>query len=138
MIAASPSPHQPVQLCLDLVTRPCRPGRSPRSAPRAYWDYVDLADVGGELRARGPNARAAIASAQSTAGVWTATFDLLLCRGGTSGTTKPQETRGDAITSAAYAIALYCRTVASDATCGRVDVRAAREVLRWLTELDVL
>ena len=41
-----------------------------RSEPRPYWDYVDLADVGGELRARRPGVKVILAAEPLPNGGW--------------------------------------------------------------------
>ena len=62
-------------------------------------------------------------------GTWRGHYDLRLPASGSCGRTKPMPLRGDAMASAAHPVAAHCRRV--------VDA-AGREVLRWLTYLDLL
>ena len=136
MIAA---PLAPVQLCLELRARPSRQQRSSQASRRPFWDQVDLADVGGELRARGPHTRVSIGATQRADSTWSALYDLMLQQDGVSGATKPQATRQDALVSAAYGVAGFCRSIL-ERKAGRTsrEVRSAAEVMRWLQLLDLL
>jgi hypothetical protein len=137
MSAASSAP--PVQLCLQLITRSPRGMRRARSAQRAYWDSVDLADLGGDLRARNQHTRVVLGASQRPDQTWLGYFDVLSGDDGVSGLTKPQLTRQDALASAAYCVSQHCRsTIGHPAAHCRHSVRAAREVLRWMTNLDLL
>jgi hypothetical protein len=63
----------------------------------------------------------------------------LFTQSGVSGPTRAQSTRQDALASAAYAVAGHCRHLLADPSSHpRADVRAAREVVRWLELLDLL
>jgi hypothetical protein len=129
----------PVQLCLELRTR--APGRraSTPVAPRPYWDDVALADIGGELRAQTAAVRVAIDATKRADSSWVGSYDLLLRSDGTSGTTKPQASRQDALVSAAYRVIEYCESIL-DRKVGHIasDRRAASQVIRWLRLLDLL
>ncbi|HLI60780.1 MAG TPA: hypothetical protein VKV21_14055 [Solirubrobacteraceae bacterium] len=128
---------RPVQLVLRLVSRGHR-----RTERRPFWDDADLVDLGGPtLRARGRIARVRIDVERTDSGTWTAHHDLIVAGTGTSGSTAPQPTRGDALVSAAHALARHCRmTLLAPASTHspRAETRAAREVLRWLDALDLL
>ena len=127
---------KPVQLTLRLLTGGRR-GRSPR---RPYWDEVDLADLGaGSLRARRRDVRVRLDLGQPEAGVWVGFHDAVLPRSGSSGATRRQPTRRDALASAAHGLARHCRRVVGTShQQPRDEVRAAREVLQWLETLDLL
>jgi hypothetical protein len=130
-------PLAPVQLCLELRTRPSR--RRTSTPPRPYWDHVDLADVGGELHARSSNARVILTATRRADSSWVGAYDLLLGDDGVSGTTKAHTARQDALVSAAYRVADYCRSIlerkAAHPSC---DLGAANHVMRWLVHLDLL
>ncbi len=70
---------------------------------------------------------------------WVGSYDLLLRCDGTSGSTRAQTTRQDALVSAAYRVSKYCESIlerkAAHVVC---DVRAAAQVLRRLNLLDLL
>jgi hypothetical protein len=136
MIAASFPP--PVQLCLDLVNPQSRRGRSLRSTARSYWDSVDLADVGGDLHARNRSVRVILSASRRPDHTWLGSYDLLLGDDGTSGVTRLQVSRQDAIASAAYCVARHCQMVLDRGARSRGDSRGASEVLRWMTTLDLL
>lgn len=126
----------PVQLTLELrgVARPI--GRRTR---RPYWEQVDLADLGGELRAARRGARVVLGAQQRPDGGWTGYHDLALPANGSDGVTKSQPSRYDALVSAAHALARHCERVLSrHQLTHRDEVRATREVLRWLEALDLL
>lgn len=130
---------RPVQLCLELRTR--APGRrsSRSAAPRPYWDQVDLADIGGELRAQAATVRVALDATQCADTTWVGIYDVLLRCDGTSGTTKAQPTRQDALVSAAYRVSDYCKSIVDrKASYSSCDRRAAKSILSWLTQLDLL
>jgi hypothetical protein len=63
----------------------------------------------------------------------------MLQQDGVSGITKPQATRQDALASAAYGIAGFCRSIL-ERKAGRTsrEVRSAAEIMRWLQLLDLL
>ena len=128
---------RPIQLCLELRARPSRRRTSGQARP--YWDYVDLADVGGALRARRHSVRVLLDTTKRTDSTWIGRYGLLVSRDGASGATKAQATRQDALASAAYGVAEYCTAILdrkpANPTC---DVRAAAEVMRWLQLLDLL
>lgn len=66
-------------------------------------------------------------------------YDLLRRCDGASGKTKPQATRQDALASAAYRVNEYCESLLDrKAEFLACEVRAAREVVRWLGILDLL
>jgi hypothetical protein len=136
MIAPSLSP---VQLCLELRTKASRTRVSVTGAFRSYWDQIDLADVGGELHARRPRVKALLTADPRSDGSWIGYHDLVLGSGGSSGPTRPQTTRVDALVSAAYMVVKHCDAVlAQNGTAPRSDARAARQLLRWLRQLDLL
>lgn len=137
--AAHPVPLIPVQLTLPLCA-PHRPGVPRVSAARQpYWTQIDLADLGGELRARNHAVRVQLSADVADDSAWTGYYDALFTQSGVSGPTRPQVTRQDALVTAAYAVARHCRRLLGEASCHpRADVRAAREVMRWLELLDLL
>ena len=60
----------PVQLTLQLCSQ--RPGSLRAARPRlAYWERVDLADVGGDLQARNQAVRVLLAAQAEGGGAWT-------------------------------------------------------------------
>lgn len=124
------------QLRLDLRT----PAASrTRRQPRPYWVSVDLADVGGELHAIRPDARAVIGTERSGDGRWIGYHDLILGIGGSDGRTRPQPCRVDAMVSAAPQLAGYCHSVlARNGSTPRTEARGARHLLEWLEDLDLL
>ena len=127
---------RPVQLTLRLH----RGGSPRRHVRRPIWSDADLADLGAPmLRARWRDVRVRLDVARLDDGDWIGHHDAVLPGGGTSGTTRRQPTRQDALTSAAHALARHCRRISST-TCDRSrhEVRAAKEVLRWLDILDLL
>lgn len=140
MTASSVVAERPVQLTLELTGRACR--RLPvsgRAARRTFWEVVDVVDVGGPtLRACGRVVRTRIDVEQTAASVWIAHHDLVLGGGGSSGWTRPQPTRHDALVSAAHALMRHCRAVVRQSAHRHPDVRAAKEVIRWLEYLDLL
>ncbi len=126
----------PVQLTLELrgVSRPIG-----RTARRPYWEHVDLADLGGELRAARRGVRVVLGAERRSDGAWTGYHDLALPANGSDGVTKPQPCRYDALVSAAHTLARHCERVLSrHQLTHRDEVRAARAVLRWLEVLDLL
>jgi hypothetical protein len=80
MTATVFAPLRPVQLTLDLRAPKAR--RSRTDDRRPYWQAVDLADLGGELRAHRPGVRTLIAAYQSDDGRWVGIHDLVLDRAG--------------------------------------------------------
>ncbi len=138
--AVSLVPLVPVQLTLQLCA-PHRPGAPRLSRPRQpYWTYIDLADLGGgELQARNHTARVALAAQPTTNGSWTGYYDALFSQSGVSGPTRPLPSRQDALSTAAHAVLRHCRClITSAAASPRADVRAAKEIIRWLELLDLL
>jgi hypothetical protein len=139
LIHSSAANPLPVQLTLQLLTRDAPTRRSPAtSAP--YWVHVDLADVGGQLRARNHAVRVLLDADAAADGTWIGYYDALFTQSGVSGPTRAHSTRQDALASAAYAVAGHCRHLLGDVAGShpRADVRAAREVVRWLEMLDLL
>jgi hypothetical protein len=137
MIAAPRSAG--VQLCLDFLGKPRHRRVIRHTEAPPYWDSVDTADVGGELRARSRHVHLILDASQCAQATWIGSFDLVLGHDGASGVTKPQASRQDALTSAAYDMRRYCQRILDRATASsRDDVRAAREVLRWMTRLELL
>jgi len=139
MTATLPSPTDPaVQLPLDLWSRPSQSRR--RSGTRPYWEHVDVVDHGGTLHARRPGVRALLAAEKRPDGSWVGYHDLLLIGdAGTSGPTRPQSCRSDALVCAAHGLARRCQHVLAHATAEpRPTVQAARQVARWLDQLGVL
>ena len=132
-------PLRPVQLCLELRTR--APGRraATTAVPRPYWDHVDLADIGGELRAARDGVKALLTAERQSDRSWVGYHDLVLGGGGSSGSTRPQVSRQDALASAAYQMVKHCELVlAQNGTVSRAEAQAARQIVRWLNQLDVL
>lgn len=126
--------ERPVQLTMRLLTR----GRR-HSMRRPYWDDVDLVDVGaGSLRARRRDVRVRLDLGRPEAGAWIGYHDAVLPHSGSSGTTRRQPTRHDALASAAHALARHCRRITSTCDQPRDELRAAKEILRWLDILDLL
>ena len=108
-------------------------------APRPYWDHVDLADVGGELRAVGSVVRVSLEAIRRSDSTWVGAYDLLLRGDGASGMTKAYTTRQDALVSAAYRVNEYCQSILErKGTNLAADVRAANHVVRWLELIDLL
>jgi hypothetical protein len=142
MTASSLPGDQPVQLTLELIGRSSRAVRTPSRAspPRPFWDVVDLVDVGGPtLRACGRAVRVRLDVDQTAPGDWIAHHDLVLAASGTSAPTRRQLTRGDALGSAAHAVARHCRSILlNPERQRREDLRSAKEVIRWLESLDLL
>ena len=137
MIATSLAPiDRPVQLTLTLVARPNR--RHSALEQRPYWDDIDLADLGGELHARRPGVKALLGADARRDGMWVGYHDLVLGRDGTSGSTRAHATREDALISAAYQLAEHCHAVISRTTVTKSNVTAARQLLRWLQQLDLV
>ena len=138
MIATSYAPiDRPVQLTLTLVTRPTRRRSAPQQRP--YWDDVDLADLGGELHARRPGVKALLGADSRPDGTWIGYHDLLLGREGSNGCTRPHATREDALITAAYQMASHCQGILSmNGTAPRGEATGARQILRWLGNLDLL
>ena len=132
--AARPALLHPVQLTLQLCS--IRAGR-PHSS---YWERVDLADVGGELQARNHAVRVLLGAQPDCGGTWTGYYDaLFFSNTGVSGPTRPLPSRLDALSTAAHAVARHCRLLISpSAAQPRADIRAAKEVIRWLELLDLL
>jgi len=137
MTATLPAPTaRPVQLTLDLRAPS---GTGGRSGSRSYWDRADLADLGGELHARRPGVRAVLTAQRRRDGSWVGYHDLVLGASGTSGPTRPQSTRTDALVSAAYGLARHCHGVLARASAEpREAVTAARQLLRWLDQLGLV
>jgi hypothetical protein len=128
---------RPVQLTLALVTRPTR--RRSTHEQRPYWDYADLADLGGELHARRHCVKVLLGADHRSDGTWVGYHDLVLGTDGSNGCTKAHATRQDALISAAYQLAGYCRDViARGPAAQKSDVAAARQLLRWLQRLDLV
>jgi hypothetical protein len=127
----------PVQLTLNLLAPSARRCRAEERHP--FWDYIDGADLGGELHARRPGVKALLTAERRADGSWIGYHDLVLGAGGSSGPTRPQITRDDALVSAAYPVAKHCEAVlAQNGTAPRIDATVARQLLRWLRQLDVL
>jgi hypothetical protein len=128
---------RPVQLTLDLRAPTARRTRAVERRP--YWAYVDLADLGTDLCARRPGVSALLAAERRRDGSWVGYHDLLLDNGGTSGETRPQSSRQDALASAAYGLAGHCQALLSQRN-GRMtpSTTAARQLLRWLAQIDLL
>jgi hypothetical protein len=136
--AANLSAFHPVQLTLQLCSQ--RPGSLRAARPRlSYWERVDLADVGGDLQARTHAVRVLLA-AQAEGGAWTGYYDALFFSGtGISGPTRPMPSRLDALSTASHAVARHCRRILDSSTSrSRADLRAAKEVMQWLEQLDLL
>ncbi len=129
---------RPVQLALDLRTRMTRPCGQRKHRP--YWQRVDLADVGGDLHARSRDVRALLGAEQRRQdGLWIGYHDLVLGHSGSSGSTRPQSTRGDALVGAAYQMSQHCEAVLRRSrTAPRTEVAAARQLLGWLHQLDLV
>jgi hypothetical protein len=137
MIAPVATPLHPVQLVLDLRAPTARLPRSMERRP--YWDAVDMADLGGTLCARRPGVRAVIDAQCGPTGLWLGYHDVLLGQLGSSAVTRPQPTRQDALASAAHAVAQTCRRIlAAPGHHVLATTCAARQVIRWLGELDLL
>jgi hypothetical protein len=125
---------RPVQLTLNLRSSSARCRRE----PKPYWDYVDNADLGGELRARRPGVQALLTAEKRPDGSWVGYHDLVLGSDGSSGPTRPLPTRQDALLSAAYHMARHCeRVLARNGRTPKVDATGARLLLRWFAELDL-
>jgi len=136
-MTATSTIERPVQLTLALVA-PCSAPRR-RAVTRPFWAEVDLADLGGPVRARSRMARVLLDAQPVADGLWRGQYDALLSRSGISGPTKPMQLRRDALASAAHAVAGHCqRVLASGDREPRCDVRSAREILRWLHLLDLM
>lgn len=137
MTAPMFAPLHPVQLTLDLRAPTARRRRADERRP--YWQSIDLADVGGELRAYRPGVRALIAAHRSDDGRWIGYHDLVLGHVGSSGSTRPQFTRQDALASAAHGLAQPCRTIiARQGSTPKAAVTASRHLMHWLAQLDLL
>ena len=137
MIATSLAPiDRPVQLTLTLVAGPIR--RRSALEQRPYWDDVDLADLGGELHARRPGVKALLGAEIRPDGTWVGYHDLLLRWDGSNGSTRPHASREDALISAAYQLADRCHAVISRKAVTKSDVTAARQLMRWLQQLDLV
>ena len=130
------APHAPAaQLSLDLRGAPCGTTRG----VRPYWEQVDLADLGGELRAKRSGVRVLLGADADHRGLWTGYFDLVVPGGGIDGSTKPMPSRRDALVTSAHRVARYCENALStDQPLPRDHARAAGQVLGWLGLLDVL
>ena len=136
-MTATSTIKRPVQLTLALVA-PCSAPRH-RAVARPFWAEVDLADLGGPLRARGRTVRVLLDAQRTEDGLWRGQYDALLSRSGVSGPTKLVPLRRDALTSAAHAVAAHCqRVIARGGHEPPSDVRAAKEVRRWLQLVDLL
>lgn len=110
-------PLIPVQLTLQLCASH-RPGVSRVSPARQpYWTQIDLADLGGELRARNHAVRISLTAQSASDGSWTGYYDALFSQSGVSGPTRPQATRQDALATAAHAVARHCRRLLGEASC---------------------
>jgi hypothetical protein len=137
MTAVLAIPLHPVQLTLDLRTPTVRRLRIDDRRP--YWQHVDLADLGGELRARRPGINALVTAHQSQDGRWIGYHDLVLDQTGSSGATRPQSTRGDALASAAHGMAQHCNMILARRGGGPTStMTATRQLLRWLAQVDLL
>ena len=138
MIATSTAPlDRPVQLTLNLRSPSARRCRAQDRRP--YWDCVDNADLGGELRARRPGVKALLTAERRSDGSWVGLHDLVLGHDGSSGTTRPLPTRQDALVSAAYRMAEYCDGVLRlNGTAPKTHATGARQLLRWVRNLDLM
>jgi hypothetical protein len=138
-MSAATTTERPVQLTIQLVGHPQR-GYRRRGVPRPFWTDADLIDAGGPtLRASARTVRVRLDAAQTDDGGWAAHHDAVFSRSGTSGATKRQLTRRDALASAAHGLARHCGWILrTPNNQPREDVRSAREVLRWLEILDLL
>jgi hypothetical protein len=95
--------------------------------------------VGGQLSARNHAVRVQLAADVARDGFWTGYFDVLFTNSGTSGPTRPLSSRQDALAAAAHSVSRHCqRLLATAADHTKADVRAAKEVVRWLEGLDLL
>lgn len=128
---------RPIQLTLELRTPSVRVSRAKQARP--YWQRVDLADVGAELHAIATGVRALLTADRRVDGLWVGYHDLVLGQGGSSGPTRTQPERNDALVSAAYQLVRHCEEVlAQNGSASRSDATAARQVIRWLRQLDLL
>lgn len=126
-----------VQLTLDLRAPTAK--RTGSGEQRPYWEHVDLADVGGELRARRAGVQAILSAERRADGLWVGYHDLMLGTSGSSGPTRPQSSRDDALVSAAYQLMKHCDAVlARNGSLPRADARAARQLVTWLGQIDLL
>lgn len=134
------SPPEPaVQLLLRLPGAGSGRGRRARSRSKPYWLEADAVDLGGSLRARSQSARVTLDAEQLDDGSWRGQYDLWLPSSGVGGATKLMPLRRDALASAAHPVAAHCRRVVEAAYREpRTAVRGAREILRWLADLDLL
>ena len=131
-----PALDRPVQLTLNLLAPSARPCSQER---RPYWEYVDEADLGGELHARRPSVRVVLAAERQSDGPWIGYHDLVLGKDGSSGPTRRPATRQDALVSAAYHLVMHCEAVlAQNGAATRKDATAVRQLIRWLGQLDLL
>jgi hypothetical protein len=129
----------PVQLCLELRTTASRTRLLVQRSPRPYWDRVDLADVGGELRARRTGVKAVLIAELRSDHSWVGYHDLVIGTEGSSGPTRPQASRQDALVSAAYHVLKHCEAVlARNGAAPSGHARAARQIVTWLRGLDLL
>jgi hypothetical protein len=128
---------QAMQMGFDFrpVGAPAPPARAP------FWSHLDGADLGqASLQARRGTEIAALLGARQITGGWVGDWDVRLTVDGTSGeSAKLQRDRGDALMTAADAIHSYCQAVLRHpAGRPRVDLQAARELVRWVKDLDLL
>jgi hypothetical protein len=138
-VAAPPASLVPVQLTLQLCAAPPRGSRRQAAPRQPYWTQIDLADLGGELYARNHAVRVSLTAQPTSSGSWTGYYDALFSQSGVSGPTRHLPTRQDALTTAAHAVARHCNRLLASSSCQpRADVRAAKEVIRWLELLDLL
>lgn len=134
MSAAIANRFLPIQLTLELCAT-----STPRRRERPFWDYIDDADLGGELRGRAPGVRVFLSAEQRKDGLWVGYHDLLLGDGGSNGPTPALPARQDALASAAYRVMEHCEQVlAQNGACKKADARAAKRLLGWLQRLDLL
>lgn len=128
---------RPVQLTLDLRTATVRVSHAKEVRP--YWQHIDNADLGGELHAKAPGVRAVLSAEPRADGLWVGYHDVLLAQSGSSGPTRPHDSRGDALVSAAYQLMAHCEAVlAQNGAAPRADATAARRLLRWVRQLDLV
>ena len=125
--------HRPVQLTLQLFT-----GNAPRrrpAAPAPYWVHADFADVGGQLCPRNHAVRVQLSADVTRDGFWIGYCDVLFTNSGTSGPIRPLGSRQDALAAAAHSVSRHCqRLLTTAAGHTKADVRAAKEVVRWLKD----
>jgi hypothetical protein len=83
--------------------------------------------------------KALLTAVRRSNGYWVGYHDLVLGRGGSSGPTRPHVSRQDALVSAAYQVVKHCEMVlAQIGTAPRSDAKAARHLVGWLHQLDLL